>query len=56
MAPVILPDLMSVTALTFVFLSVISWMCLGGILFLWRWLSKAAGHPIGITPTVKSVP
>lgn len=52
----ILPDLHSVTALTAVAVSFLAWVLFTASLYLHRWLSSLAGHPIGPAPTVKHLP
>ena len=47
---------MHVTAVDAMLIGSVAWAMLTSGIFVHRWLSKAAGHPIGQSPTVKMIP
>jgi hypothetical protein len=51
-----LPGLFSTPTATSIVLAVAAWLMFTTCLYLHRWLSSLAGHPIGQAPTVKHLP
>lgn len=47
---------MRVSAADAILLASVAWALFATGLFVHRWLSKTAGHPIGLSPSIKHIP